>query len=227
MTQFLPLLQQSALFSGVPETVLRQQILPHCFSQAYTKDQFLITPQQRVDHLGLVLSGKIQVLHLFPDGNCSLIAAVLPGRFLGADLVCTRSRIAPYHAAAVTASQVLYLPVTLLTQPGSLQEDLRLDCLNRLLTLIAQENMKREYRLAILAQKSLRERIVVYLTMQANRRRTRTFEIPFSRDEMAAFLCVNRSALSHELSLMQQEGLIKFRKNRFTILGWELDGAAG
>ena len=61
--------------------------------------------------------------------------------------------------------------------------------------------------------------------MQARRRNQNSFSIPFSREEMAAFLCVNRSALSHELSLMRKEGLISFRKNEFTLHGWELDGA--
>lgn len=35
---------------------------------------------------------------------------------------------------------------------------------------------------------------------------------------MADFLCVNRSALSHELSRMEREGLIRFHKNQFTLL---------
>jgi len=73
------------------------------------------------------------------------------------------------------------------------------------------------YRFAILSRKGLRERIETYLTMQASRRQTQTFTIPFSREELAAFLCVNRSTLSHELSKMQQEGLISFRKNEFTL----------
>ncbi len=60
--------------------------------------------------------------------------------------------------------------------------------------------------------------MLVYLTMQAERRGTSTFRIPFSREELAAFLCVNRSALSHELSRMEAEGLIRFRKNEFTLL---------
>ncbi len=86
-----------------------------------------------------------------------------------------------------------------------------------MLILIANENIKKEYRLAILSQNGLRERITAYLSMQARRRGETSFSIPFSRDEMASFLCVNRSALSHELSLMQQEGLITFRKNTFTL----------
>jgi len=71
--------------------------------------------------------------------------------------------------------------------------------------------------LAILSLKGLRERIMTYLRMQSARRGKTTFAISFSREELADFLCVNRSALSHELSLMQQEGLIQFRKNVFTV----------
>lgn len=77
---------------------------------------------------------------------------------------------------------------------------------------------EKEYRLAILSQKGLRERILTYLRMQAAKRGVDTFAIPFSREELADFLCVNRSALSHELSLLQQEGVIRFRKNEFTVI---------
>ena len=41
--------------------------------------------------------------------------------------------------------------------------------------------------------------------------------IPFSREELADFLCVNRSALSKELGRMQQEQLIRFHRNRFIL----------
>ena len=122
---------------------------------------------------------------------------------------------------AAAATQVFYLPIRMLTHPGMVSEGVRLNGLGRMLALVANENMKKEYRLAILSQKGLRERIVAYLTMQANRRRRQTFAISFSREEMASFLCVNRSALSHELSLMEREGLISFRKNVFTLHNWE------
>jgi CRP-like cAMP-binding protein len=109
------------------------------------------------------------------------------------------------------------LPAELLLGEGLPEGTIRETCLRSLLNLVAQENMKKEYRLAILAQNGLRDRIRTYLTMQARKRGQSTFEIPFSREELASFLCVNRSALSHELSKMQAEGLIQFRKNRFTL----------
>ena len=210
-------LGKSDLFSGVPEDIIRREILPRGQMQEYSKGQFLINPQEKVSRFGVIVTGKIHVMHIFSNGNYSLTAVLDPGEIVGADLVCTKSQIAPYHAMAAAMAHICYFPITLLTQPGALPENLRLNLLNHMLILIANENMKKEYRIAILSQKGLREKIVTYLTMQANRLRRNTFAVTLSREEMAAFLCVNRSALSHELSLMQQEGLITFWKNEFTL----------
>ena len=219
MNELLELLKTTDLFSDLPDEILLREILPHTQLQEYQKGQFLIEPQQQVNRFAVVLSGKIHIMHIFPEGNYSLMSALTVGDILGADLICTRSQISPYHAAAAVMTRVLYFPVELLTKPGLIRESYRLDVLNHLLTLISNENMKKEYRLAILSQKGLRERIVSYLLMQSNRRRKTSFAISFSREELAAYLCVNRSALSHELSLMQEEGLITFRKNTFSLEG--------
>ena len=46
----------------------------------------------------------------------------------------------------------------------------------------------------------------------------KVFSIPYSREEMAKFLCVDRSAMSRELCRMRDEGILKFSKNHFEIL---------
>lgn len=217
MHELTELLTRTPLFHSIPAEIIEAQILPHGFSQSYSKDQFLIVPQQQVDRFGIVISGKIHIQHLFTNGTCRLMRTVTEQEILGADLICTKTRISPYHAAAASPVQIFSLPAAMLTTAGFLDEITRLELLNRLLLLISQENMKKEYRLAILSQSGLRDRIMTYLTMQADRRNSDTFTIPFTREELSSFLCVNRSALSHELSLLQQEGVISFRKNEFTL----------
>lgn len=218
MVDILSSVKNGELFRGISDSVFQEQILPCGFLQEYQKGQFLIVPQQCVDHLGLILSGKIQILHIFADGRYSLMNVLDSEDILAIDLVCTKKQLSPYYAMATANVQIFWIPVTLVTQPGRLREADRLHCLHNILLLIADENMKKEYRLAILSQKGLRERIISYLMMQSSRRRKTTFAISFSREELAAYLCVNRSALSHELSLMEEEGLISFRKNVFSLL---------
>ena len=144
--------------------------------------------------------------------------ALGPGHTLGTDLVCTRSRRSPYYAVAAGDLQVLRFPAAFLLERGILPEEDRRVLWGNLLAILSDDSLRKHYRLAILAQRGLRDRVLVYLTMQAERRGTPTFRVPFSREELAAFLCVNRSALSHELSRMEAEGLIRFRKNEFTLL---------
>jgi CRP-like cAMP-binding protein len=171
-----------------------------------------------VDWFAVVLRGKVQISQIFSDGTNSLMDALGPGHTLGTDLICTRSRRSPYYAVAAGPLQILRFPAELLLEPGRVPGETREVLWRNLLTLLSDESLRKHYRLAILAQRGLRDRVLVYLTMQAERRGTPTFRIPFSREELAAFLCVNRSALSHELSRMEAEGLIRFRKNEFTLL---------
>lgn len=221
MNELVRQLQQCVLFRDLPEEVIKVNILPCGKLQELPKDRYLFGYQDQVDYFGVVLSGLIHTQHIFSDGSYSITDVLEPSEVVAVDLMWTRTRISPYYAISAAPSQVLTLPVTLVSQPGLLPEEYRQQIIRKMLTMISHDNMRKDYRLAVLAQKGLRERIMTYLTMQANKRHTAAFAIPFSREELASYLCVNRSALSHELSLMQQEGLIAFRKNEFTLLQWE------
>ena len=210
----LSVLKQCRLFSGLSPETLEREVLPRGTRRESEKQTVLIAPGDRVDWFAVILRGKVQISQIFSDGTSSLMDALGPGYTLGADLVCTRSRRSPYYASAAGEVRLLRFPGALLLEPGETRELLR----RNLLTILSDDNLRKHYRLAILAQRGLRDRVLVYLTMQAERRGTASFRIPFSREELAAFLCVNRSALSHELSRMEAEGLIRFRKNEFTLL---------
>ena len=221
MMEVLQALRACELFRTLPEAVVEREILPRGRMREYARGKCLIVPQDQVDDLGVLLTGRVHLMHLFDNGCCNLADVLQPPELVGADLVCTRTRRSPYHAMAETPVSLFLFPADLLLEPGALPEDSRQTAMRRLLTLISQENMKKEYRLAILSQRGLRERIMAYLTMQANKRGSGTLTIPMSREEMADFLCVNRSALSHALSCMQREGLLRFEKNVFTLPHWE------
>lgn len=217
MNQQVEFLKETDLFRGLSEQVIEEELLPHGQTAEIGKEIYLLRPSDRLDYFGIVLEGMIYTMHIFGDGNHSIIDHIGPGEMFGSDLIYTRTRISPYHVVTASEVKMLRFPAVLLTEHNLLPERTRHQIKENLLKMISQDNMRREYRLAILSQKGLRERVMTYLSMQATKRHKNTFTVPFSRENLAAYLCVNRSALSHELSMMQKEGLISFHKNTFSI----------
>lgn len=218
MNDLSSILLSSKLLHCLSLEVVEEIIIPHGHVREFKKDVSIISIQDRVDDISILLSGKICMMHLFSNGNFSIFTTLTPSDGLGLELVGTPTRISPYLAMAAEPCEVFSFPADLIFQPGILSIE---DCLalsRQLLSMVSNFNIQKEYRLAILSQNGLRDRIMTYLTMQADKRGTNSFKIPFSREEMASFLSVNRSALSHELSLMEKEGLITFSKNAFTLL---------
>ena len=62
-----------------------------------------------------------------------------------------------------------------------------------------------------------REKLLSYLSEQAMAKGGRDFDIPHNRQELAEYLCVDRSAMSSELSKMRAEGILDFQKNHFVL----------
>ena len=73
-------------------------------------------------------------------------------------------------------------------------------------------------RLELLCCKSLRGRICLWLLEQRDQTGSDTFTITMTRAELAAYLNCDRSALSRELSRMQEDGLIELFRSTFKLL---------
>ena len=53
---------------------------------------------------------------------------------------------------------------------------------------------------------------------QALRENSRSFAIPFDRQQLADYLCIERSAMSAELSRLQKEGLLQTERCHFRLI---------
>ena len=88
---------------------------------------------------------------------------------------------------------------------------------SNLLKVFARKNLTLSQRIFCTSAKTIRGRLLTYLSAQAVQHGSSSFEIPFNRQQLADYLNLDRSALSKELGKMRQEGLLEFQKNRFTL----------
>lgn len=121
-------------------------------------------------------------------------------------------------AVAAESSEILFIQAArvLETCPSSCAHHHAL--IRNLLSLSAQKNLRLSRKIFHTAPKTIRARLLSYLSDQAIRCGRRSFTIPFNRQQLADYLNVERSALSNELSKMQQDGLIETERNYFRLL---------
>lgn len=186
-------------------------------SRNYLKNEIIINEGDYVDFIGIIQRGQIVSKRMDLQGNVSLQSILEPFQLFGFEIAATPTKISPLRLKCLSDSTVLIFKYSDLISKDILPEKYRLKIMDNLVTLLANENMRRMYKIELLCQKSLRERIVMYLRFMAQKAGSEAFTIPFDRSQLAQYLNVNRSALSTELSHMKSEGLIQFDKNKFII----------
>ena len=160
--------------------------------------------------------GQLHILREDYDGNRSLLTVVMPGEIFAEALCCVGVAESPVTVMAHTEATVLLLPYQRIPHacPNACAHHAKL--IENLLRLTAQKNLLLQSRMEIVCLKSVRAKVLRYLASFAPEQ-GRQITVPFSREEMADYLCVERSALSHELARMKRDGLIEYRKNSFVL----------
>ena len=87
-----------------------------------------------------------------------------------------------------------------------------------LLKLVAVNSLMFDLKIQVTSKRTTREKLMTYLLDQAKLRGSSSFTIPFDRQELAAYLEVDRSGRSAETSKLRPEGVLESEKNRFTLL---------
>lgn len=219
MNPYLSTLQESKLFLGLsPEDCESLFVLTPPIFKIFHKDEVIIQDGDLVDYVGILCQGKISTAKIDYEGNTSLHYILDPPKIFGLEIAATPSQISSMTVTALEDAAVALFAYGDFTTNRKGTDDYCNQVLVNMLTLLANENMRRMYKIELLCNKSLRERILTYLRFVARKKGNRdVFTIPFNREQLAQYLNVNRTALSHELSLMRQEGLIDFKKNKFVL----------
>lgn len=79
------------------------------------------------------------------------------------------------------------------------------------------KNISLTKKIEFTSKRTTREKLMAYLSAEAQKAGSSHFSIPFNRQELADYLCVERSAMSAELSKLRDDGILSFRKNQFEL----------
>lgn len=212
------ILAQSSLFQGIsPEDI---PSLLHCLNArraSYPKGAFLLQSGQAVRSVGLLVKGTALVIQEDFWGNRNILAKLAPGQLFAESFACAKDPVSGVDVWAEAPSEVLFLDVRriLETCPSSCTFHSRM--IRNLLSELAEKNLRFHEKLTHMSQRTIREKLLSYLSYEAQKSGSNAFDIPLNRQQLADYLSVDRSAMSSELSKLKQEGVLSFWKNHFVL----------
>ena len=183
----------------------------------FPKDAFLMRTGDTAESIGLVLSGSVLVIQEDIWGNRNILSKAGAGQTFAAAYACAPGSIMNVSVAAETPVTAMFLNVkrVLNVCPSACAHHSRM--IRNLLGELAEKNLRFSEKLSHMGQRTTRAKLMSYFSAEAQRLGKYEFDIPFSRQQLADFLAVERSGLSLELGKMHREGLIDFHKSHFVL----------
>lgn len=218
MKEYFAEIRASQLFSGISEEELSAMLsCLHAEEKDYPKDAFLLRAGDTAESIGLVLSGNVLVIQEDIWGNRNILSKAGPGQTFAAAFACAPGSRLRVSVMAETDVTVLFLNVKRILQvcPSACAHHSRI--IRNLLGELARKNLRLGEKLTHMGQRTTRAKLLSYFSAEAQRRGAYEFDIPFSRQQLADYLAVERSGLSLELGKMRAEGLLDFHRSHFIL----------
>ena len=212
------LLAGTRLFQGIREHEIEAMLT--CLSaeeRTYGKDAYIYRAGDVTGRLGVVMEGAVNIIKDDVWGNRKIIENIGGGQIFGETYACLKGEPLMVDVQASERSRILFMDVNRILTTCSSSCDFHNRLIRSLMYVLAGKNLMLTKKMDIITPKSLRERVMVYLSQESVKQGCRTVTVRFNRQQMADYLSVDRSALSAELSRMQRDGVISYEKNRFTI----------
>lgn len=185
--------------------------------QIYSKDEFVFRADEPARYVGIVLCGSVYVIQEDYWGNRTILTHVGPGELFGEAFACAGAARLPVSVIATEATEILRIDYQKITTvcPSACVYHARL--ISNMMRILAEKNMKLAGKIGHLAKRTIREKILSFLSAEAVEAGSNEVTISFNRQGMADYLCVERSALSRELALMKKAGLLDYDKSWFRL----------
>lgn len=219
MEEYIGILKNTKIFSGVNGDELKAMLGCLCAkTKRYGKGEYVLFRGEELEKIPILVEGKLHIQNEDYWGNRSILGNISVGEMFGEAYAVPESGPMLNDVVAVEESTVMFLDVKKLMTTCSSGCRFHSLVIRNLFYEISDKNRKLVQKLNHMSKRSTREKLISYLSEEAERQKNAAFEIPFNRQQLADFLSVDRSAMSAELCKMRDEGMIKFQKNRFELL---------
>lgn len=218
MEKYFKILKKCALFNNISTDDL-ESILK-CLSakdKFYKKNDFIFLEEDKANYAGIVISGSVCVIKEDFWGNRAILAKLEEGDLFAETYALADIDRLPISVIATQDSEVILIDCKKIIKICSNSCSFHAKLIDNIIKILANKNIALNQKIHHIVKRTTREKLISYLSEQAERTGGSTFKIPFNRQELADYLSVERSAMSNELCKLRDEGIIEFNKSEFKL----------
>jgi len=211
-------LEKAIIFKNIASDEL--QNLLQCLSavkKKYSKGEYIFNAGDMMTQMGVVIKGSVDIVQEDALGRKTIITTIKKSGVFGEGIVAAKLEESPVSIVASEQVEILFLQYISMVAKCEKNCVFHTRLIENMLELMSKKIIMLNSKLNYALLKTIREKIFSYLIEIYGRKKTKTFEIDYNREELANYFSIDRSSLSRELSQMREEGLIDFKKNKFIL----------
>lgn len=209
----------SPLFDGInPEDRIAMLGCIGYHIGTFRKGDIVAFEEENIKHIGLVLSGAVDMVKEDLWGNKTLLVRAGRDEVFGETFACGSDNLSAATFLVSEDAKILFIPFNRVMHNCTMSCEFHHRLIENMVRIIANKNRDLVRKVEIISKRTIREKLLAYLSIQTQLQNTRYLQIPLGRVELAEYLCVDRSALTRELVKMKDDGLIDYDQNCFRIL---------
>ena len=216
MKKYLPILKNSPFFKGLTDNEIISIL--HCVNATtiYRKrGSYIFRAGDSTEVMGLVVSGCVLVMQEDLWGHRNILSKCHAGDFFGEPYAASPGAVLNVSVAADEDCEIIFLNVQrlLVSCPTACEHHQKL--IRNLVSVLANKILILNDKITHVGKRTTRDKLLSYLSAESIRQSSLSFDIPFDRQQLADYLCIDRAAMSTEISKLQKEGFIKTNRNYF------------
>lgn len=211
-------LSHTQLFRGLQEEEIKTLLgCLHAFKRNYKKGETILSDGSVTENIGIVLSGMALISCNDIWGNTSVLGNAAPGSVFAEVYACIPGQPLLVTVSAAEETCILFINARRILTTCTNACPVHARLARNLLTVCAYKSLQLSQRILHTSAKSIRGRLMSYFSECAKRSGSNSFLLPYNRQQLADYLNVDRSTMSNELSKMQKEGLLTYKKNHILL----------
>ena len=174
--------------------------------------------EENIRHIGIILKGCVDMVKEDLWGNKTMLVRMRRDELFGETFACGSDNLSVVTFLVSEDAEILFLPFDRVMHSCTMACVFHHRLIENMVHIIANKNRDLMRKVEVVSKRTIREKLLAYLSIQAQIQDSRYLQIPLGRVELAEYLCVDRSALTRELVKMKEDGLIDYDRNCFRLL---------